>query len=199
MIFCCYLITSIAGASCTKAIEAKRGKFVTIPAGKHSPAGIYFNTDRAGTRSYYLAFDSSAIYYHQDTTYQDSWNKLPGIVINLALCIPPHHNTAYLYAWRWYDDQLQIGTYRHVKCDDPYQANYIATIDIGVIYLFQITSTAGDRIRYRILRQNMDIVADTTYFLNRQFKTRNMKYYTYFWYGGIYPAPHDITFYFSEL
>lgn len=187
------------GQGCTKAIESKKAKFVTIPAGKHSPAGFYFNTDRAGTRSYYLSFDSSCIYSHQDTSYNDSWNKLPGVVINLGFCIPPHHNTAYLYAWRYYRDQLEIGTYRHINCNANYIADFLTNIDIGKIYLLQITSTAGDRIRYRILDQQLNLMADTTYYLNRQFKSRNMKFYTYFWFGGIYPAPHDIRFYFHEL
>jgi hypothetical protein len=176
----------------------------TVKQGQHkfSNRPVYNMSKHNRGLTYHVMFDSSCIYYHADPSYQDSWNKSMGLYAKDGFCGgKPQHSKSALVGWRWYDERMQVGWYIHPDCDSTYEAGHLTDVELMVPYMVQVFAMPKNVWYYRIME-----FKDGQLLLHAEFEyevdwdmTAYSYGWTFFWFGGIYSAMHDMTVFYSLI
>jgi len=166
------LILLLALFSCTPKIDG--WKVYKIHKGQHDNS-IELRTLSREVLTYEVKFPNES-YQFEDSSYQDSWNKLPGFWRG------KHHA---MFTWRYYNG-LELGAHYHAK--DTINYVYLCKIEPDKPYLMQIAKTYYG-VRFRIMTDVL--IADTVLPGNIDGITGRSGV----WFGGKYPAPEDLIVY----
>lgn len=173
-------------SACRKIIIAKdRWRAYRVKPGRHDAAlGLHFT--RAETLGYEVVFPSdasSAYAFKNDSSYQDSWNKLPGFWQS-----PKLHNC---FTWRWLHGRVEIGCHTHTRKPKTSIYRLMTPIDTGHKYLFLINRSGTDVIFRIFEKENVLLAEERLPIIQNMPKVTGI---SEVWFGGKYgnPANHDL-------
>lgn len=129
--------------------------------------------------SFRAMFDASAKYDLGDGSLQSNHNKLLGF----SDCSSNHHDNSARFAWRWYNDELQIYAYAYV--DGQRIDKYVGTVEIDEENHYEIHRTPEAYV--------FTLNGEQTARIERSEACADgVNYMLYPYFGGSAPAPHDV-------
>lgn len=163
---------------------------------KGNPVDLFYKECLEVTFTFY-----HAEYYHLDSSYQDSYNKVFGFAEGHGSTITdcfsnPNNGQAAMIGWRWYDEltgdyAIEISAYTHYGCknDTPYYAQPLFAIQ--PFETVKATICADNKHYDFVFRDiNNDTIAK--YQAKRiKSKARGFKSLIGFYFGGLYPNPSN--------
>jgi len=178
-----YLIIILLLLSCTKSLPDHWERYTTKE-GKND-ASLINNPliTRKSSIAYGFRFPGGLSHYkHTDTTYQDSWNKLPGFFKGRE----DHEQLA----WRKYQGKYQVAA--HVHTSDTSIYHYLVDVDSSRKYMAIISRTQKGTSQMFVYN---DVPEEIAFFECARSNREHMNYVglagVYF--GGKYPAPKDVS------
>ena len=155
-----------------------------IPQNQHyCEQSVYSPIDQAEL-SFWVKFDSSAIYSTVQPRNQYDINKLYGFSDNDA----PHHEFSARIGWRWSDGALRLFGYIYNNAVVSYEE--LGIVSIGAEHSCSIKITSNSYI-FSVNEVNKTIPR-----LSTTGKAKGYKLFPYF--GGDETAPHDIRIWIKE-
>lgn len=159
--------------SCRKEGNIKEFK---IKKGNHS-SQLYLGNIKSNVIDVDILFDSSCIYDLKDSIQQHDINKL----IGFTSCGSLHHTNSARFGWRWYNDSLQIFSYCYVNKNRIIE--YIKSVNVEEWHNYQIID---NEFYYNF------VVDDISTYTNKDSCLESNRYLLKPYFGGDFPAPHDI-------
>jgi hypothetical protein len=161
--------------------------------GKHAPTPFWvprlFPFGTPNVLRYEVQFSPTAEYRHGDN--YDGWNKLFGL--DTTLWTPGNKGWSYMWAWRWLDGRIELAAYVNLP-DGTHVANHVASIKPG--HRIELAIFFGDPIRFIARPQfGEELRYAHPHGAPRTILSRTIGP----WFGGVYPAPHDISIQLKRL
>lgn len=156
---------------------------MTISKGSHS-SRIKAELLEKNEMSFFIKFDSSAIYSSQTEVNQWDTNKLFGF----SDCNSHHHQNSARFGWRWLEGKIDIMVYCYVNGEriiekigetDPHTENY-----------YNITLTKDS--------YNFTFDGETLNVPRKNICDKGAYYTLWPYFGGNEKAPHDINIFFKN-
>lgn len=173
-------------------IENKKRKWIIFKGWHftlHIPKFFIFNRDKEFIITHMISFDSNCLYI-LDNKY-DGVNKLFGL--NIGLTKEPHTNS-FRFGWNCEDEDNQICIFKYEYIDGVRNYSKFAKLNLSVYYMFELRKTPT-QIQYRIYNADKTHILYTAITNYQMSKLRQLGYYCYLYFGGIYPAPHKMIIY----
>ncbi len=172
-------------------------KKIKIPEGKRRRFPYFFITypiiisrNKTYSRKRYFKFTESCLYKFEDG--YRGVNKLFGFSYGF------HHNNSFRFGWRPNHDLSRIEIVGYEYKDGsmmPYIT--IGEVNINEWYYYSITYNSNSKnLRYSLF--GIDEKLMTRVSKRVKFKWLYWGYVLNFYFGGIYPAPQDLTFYMKK-
>ena len=151
-----------------------------VQQGEHYASPRLVQSLQSNTLNFKATFDESAIYYFEETGFQDSKNKLLGF----SDCNSLHHENSARFAWQWYKEQLEIYAYCYV--DGVRVEKFIGQISINHENRYQLKVTSS----YYVFTLNDQ---EPVYISRGTTCDKGVYYMLWPYFGGTLPAPHDVS------
>lgn len=158
-------------------------KKYVIQEGEHHST-LSFESIELDSLKFKVLFDSSAIYQTLERENQGDLNKLYG----LSDCNSYHHTNSARFAWRWYQDKLEIWAYTYLNGERQFQ--FIENVSLDKFYECEIVFTD----KKYLFRLNDKIVE-----MPRSCSAKAVGYKLFPYFGGDEAAPKDIRIWIEEL
>lgn len=150
-----------------------------IRTGEHYASPRLVEQFSAGKLAFKAKFDESAMYDLGDPSLQSNHNKLMGF----SDCNSQHHVNSARFAWRWYNNELQIWAYCYV--DSARIEEFVATVSLNKEYLYEIAVTPTSYVFYLDEERKVEVP-------KAQICGEGLSYMLYPYFGGTVPAPRDV-------
>jgi hypothetical protein len=178
--FILIVISCLLSTACNHPFEEElTSTTFLIRTGEHYASPRLVEQFSSGKLAFKAKFDQSAMYDLGDPSLQSNHNKLMGF----SDCNSQHHANSARFAWRWYNNELQIWAYCYVN--SVRVEEFVATVNLNKEYLYEIAVTPADYVFYLDGERKAAVP-------KAQICSEGLSYLLYPYFGGTAPAPHDV-------